>query len=314
MPKPLHHFVPRFYLRQFVDPTKKPRELLWVFMRGQSDPKLLPVDVVAARSDYYTIERRSGERTQVIEENLSRMEDLAAPVFAKIRENPSSLTLEEKGVFAFFIAFQYARVPKFRDEVESTASHLFGRLVEETAKDKEKFAESVRGALSEAIPDAEVEDLRQVVLKRELEPVARPELSLYYMLPAIVQIIGMLNRMHWAFRPAHPSVPLVTSDNPCILNNPSLLPGAGPPRAEQLEITFPASPELLFIATWDRHAGEGRMTPFLTRQVNKLIATAADRFVYSPENIPAVSKYLASPSKHQLPDPDTLWRQMTMNL
>jgi hypothetical protein len=308
MSKQLHHIVPRFYLRQFVDPRQRPRELLWVYERGKSEPKLLPVDAVAARKNYYTVERRQGRSSRVVEEQFAKIESLAAPVFRAIRQNPSKLSMEEKGIFAFFISFQFGRVPKFRDEVEQTATALLQRDMRETASNPSQFSASVRAALGQELEPEEIEDLRRLVLNGDVEPVAAPGLSLSYMLRAALDLLCLLKAMQWAFREAHPSVALVSSDSPLILNNPSLLPGHGPPSPRELEITFPVSPEVLFIATWDGHAGTGRMNPFLTRQVNRLIAIASERFVYSPEKIVALAKYLQAPPKKLMPDADAIWQ------
>jgi len=76
-----------------------------------------------------------------------------------------------------------------------------------------------------------------------------------------------------------------------------MLEGEGPPTPEALEVTFPISPELLFVATWDGHAGVGPMRPRLARQINRLMALAAHQYVYSSMEILAIVRYLSKPRK-----------------
>jgi hypothetical protein len=86
------------------------------------------------------------------------------------------------------------------------------------------------------------------------------------------------------------------------LNNPSVLEGNGPPTPFDLEVVFPISPTLLFVATWDGRAGTGQMSGYLTRQMNKLMSLAAEKYVYSPAEIPAIAKYLEQPRKGLIPE------------
>ncbi len=110
-------------------------------------------------------------------------------------------------------------------------------------------------------------------------------------------LAGMISAMRWSFRETDCINPLVTSDNPVVLNNPSMLEGEGPPTPAALEVTFPVSPELLFVATWDGHTGTGPMRPRLATQINKLMALAAHEYVYSSTQIPAIADYLPEPRR-----------------
>jgi len=50
MVRQLHHFVPRFYLRQFVDLKKTDRELVWVYERGKEQAGLRSLGHIVYRT------------------------------------------------------------------------------------------------------------------------------------------------------------------------------------------------------------------------------------------------------------------------
>ena len=73
-----HHLLPRFYLRSFADE----RERLTVVPRaGASGPQTTytaTVENILVERDYYAIRDEDGERSQVVEKALGRLEGAAA--------------------------------------------------------------------------------------------------------------------------------------------------------------------------------------------------------------------------------------------
>jgi len=269
----------------------------------QRNPSAGELGHIAAQKNYYAFETGGGQKTHAVEEALATIESQAAPVFAKLASGNRDLSPGECAIFCTFLSLGWSRVPKFRDEVEHTASRLVDDYSQKLAADLQRFAESVRNAeraLGHTLGDSE--ELRQAILNREFEVTTRPEFSLRMMFAHTFELAAMIAEMRWSFRETEEATPLVTSDSPVILNNPTLLEGEGPPIPAGLEVTFPVSPQLLFVATWDGHAGTGPMRPFLARQVNKLVALAADRFVYSAIQVPAIAAYLKEPRKSLIPD------------
>jgi hypothetical protein len=62
MAKELHHFVPRFYLRRFIDPTVS-GEKVWTYERGKQGAELRSISRIAARNNYHTIKLRTETKT-----------------------------------------------------------------------------------------------------------------------------------------------------------------------------------------------------------------------------------------------------------
>jgi Protein of unknown function (DUF4238) len=297
MPAQLHHFVPRFHLRQFVDSTQE-RELIWVYERSKEKPELRSLDHVAAQKDYYAVKAGDGKKLQTVEEILSRVEGLAAPVIRRFLEGDRRVSADDRMTFSVFLSFGTMRTPKFREAVEGLVKDSIESYSKELASDAAKFAESVKSAehaLGENLGDPE--ELRDAILGEHIKIKANPEYSLKVMLEDVFGHARMINNMVWSFRDADHDTTLITSDTPVVLNNPSMLEGNGPQTPLDLEIVFPISPMLLFVATWNGQAGTGQMSGYLTRQMNKLMSLAAEKYVYSSMEIPAIAKYLEQPRK-----------------
>jgi len=297
MAKQLHHFVPRFCLRRFVDPK---RELVWTYESGQDTPKLLPVDVIAARNNYYTVELASGAKSNALEEFFSSLEGLASPLITKLIDTGTAgLSDEERGTFSYFLSFGHLRIPKFRNELEETMRGILSEFAMRLAIDQDFFtkaAKKLAESTGEQLEDHE--GLREAILSGHIYPTVRPEFSMAEMMQHAEFVAQMISRMVWTVR-QDPTKELVTSDNPVVLNNPSML-GDAVPTPRDLEVIFPLSPSHVFVATWDGHAGEGLMRGVLARQMNQIMALAAAKYVYSSTSVPALAKYLKSPRKSMI--------------
>jgi hypothetical protein len=213
-----------------------------------------------------------------------------------LEEGNRKLTADERRMFATFLSLGVLRTPKFRSDVEQLVVESVTDFSMKLASDPVKFAESVKSA-EEALGEnlGNPEELREAFLNGDVKITSNPDYSLQAMFQDSFEHAAMIDSMIWSFREADEDTTLVTSDHPIVLNNPTLLEGGGPPSPQGLEVIFPISPKLVFVATWDGRAGLGLMSGFLTRQINRTIALAADRYVYSPAQIPAISNYLTEP-------------------
>lgn len=279
------------------------RELIWVYERGKAKPDLRSLDHVAAQKDYYAVKAEDGIKLQGIEEILSRVESIAAPLIQRLQDGERHISDEDRMTFSVFLAFGTMRTPKFRGAVAELMQESMDAFARKLASDPNKFIESVKSAeqaLGENLGDPE--ELRNAILGNHIQIKANPQYSLKVMLEDVFEHSEMIKNMVWSFRSADDDTALITSDTPVVLNNPSVLEGNGPPTPLALEVTFPISPKLLFVATWDGRAGTGEMSGHLTRQINKLMALACERYVYSPIEIPAIAKYLEQDKTGFIPD------------
>ena len=107
-----HHYVPRFFLANFVDGAGK----LWV-RRASGGPvwSAAPEDVYVERHRYSSIDE-TGNRNPELEREYSVLEGAAKPVIDKLlaagrNKRPPALEVSEKAVWNEFLYHQMKRVP-----------------------------------------------------------------------------------------------------------------------------------------------------------------------------------------------------------
>jgi len=129
-----HHFVPEFYLRAWASPdeTQAPRltYFRWVPERlhaGRISPK-----GAAFQDDLYTSVDKDGNKTQAVEREYfgPKVDDLAAPVIAKMLRGERVLSDAEGQAFARYVVAQRVRTPAYVEHVRSEAALAVAEMAE----------------------------------------------------------------------------------------------------------------------------------------------------------------------------------------
>ena len=117
----LHHYVPQFYLKHFLDVKKQ----LWVYDKGTDKVfKTTPGNIAAEKQFYRLPDFVVGENDPLsIEKNLSRLEAKASGIIARIISEVATLAPmekvtvsdEERIVLSEFLATQHFRTLELRD-------------------------------------------------------------------------------------------------------------------------------------------------------------------------------------------------------
>jgi len=127
------HYIPKFYLKGFTDRQKR----LWVCEKFKPIRDSKPKDE-AHRPDYYTLTEQ-GHRNEIAEDILKRVESKAAPIICKLANPQYLLTPENATNVIMFVAFMFARVPSWRENLDSIAVQFAKGKMLEAARDKEQF-------------------------------------------------------------------------------------------------------------------------------------------------------------------------------
>ncbi|MFJ1709387.1 DUF4238 domain-containing protein [Kitasatospora sp. NPDC088346] len=120
-----HHTVPAFYIRGFANP----QDQVWVRDRRRPEPGLSKVTDLAVR-DFYTFTNVDGQSDGRFEQLLEKVETAAAPALKRLRSAVvwnAPLSAEDRDEIITFVAFQMARGPRKRREIELQAD-LLARL------------------------------------------------------------------------------------------------------------------------------------------------------------------------------------------
>jgi len=267
------HYVPRLYLRGFIDPSSQvyPDPYLWVVDLQDKTVRKRSPDNVAKITGFYNWEKV--DNLPAIEKMYGEIENRTAPIISKLREyerNGIQLTLDEKYILSYFLGIQLTRDPRFRgnfsDKLTVTATDTTRDRLEELideVKFKEHFGsrdkEEIRAAIGETFVIPELD----VVLSGTL--LLAPELAKNIFL------------MEWLF--LIPETNFLTTDQPAAL----FTKDGKPPTNFKSEVTmyFPVSPSLLLSVQSERPPEDiGYIRSEHTDMVNRKMLSVSDRYIF----------------------------------
>ena len=118
--KKMHHYVPEFYLKKFVDPNTS---MIWVYEKTSGNVFQTSPNKVAKKRYYYSFITENEETDSEAENFFNLIEGEASKAFEKII-NEEELNNDEKWFFSIFISTMLTRVPYFRNNIELSASEI----------------------------------------------------------------------------------------------------------------------------------------------------------------------------------------------
>ena len=244
------HYIPKCYLREFVDPnTPQGQEpYVWVFDKGKRSGRKKAPSNLFTETDLYTLRLRSGEKDYAIEETLSRLEGKYADIFSSKIKNHIPLNEEDHIYLCAFVSVMLQRTLRHRDNVE----RFFDELI------------SHAEAIEKHLEPKETERLKK--FKQNTH-----KLGVLKTLPDITEL---LTKMGMAFLCAPKRIKFLTSDDPCNLFNPDLQwqrlesPGLA---QKNIQVTLPLSPEILLCMSWSNLRGYIKWDDNWTNESNRLI-------------------------------------------
>jgi Protein of unknown function (DUF4238) len=214
----LHHYVPRFYLKHFLDPKQQ----LWVYDKAVDRVFRTTPNRIAAETQFYRLPELMGGAFDAlsIEKALSDLEFRASKVIARVVAEVSTLSGakkvtvsdEERLILSEYLAAQHFRTLELRD--------LMLYLLEDAGLVEDSLSVEDQKAIHFQI-------LSDSGLLEEFEE------SIY--------------RAIWIFAKNESEIPLVTSDHPVCMkssNNRMWIKGVGPLR-DGSYLVFPITPKLI---------------------------------------------------------------------
>jgi len=213
-----HHYLPRFYLEGFCDPVWQEREgkgVIWVYEKGKPIRSSTP-DREARERDFYAFEV-DGVRNVEAEEQLSRVEQEAAPIIKRLHEIGHTLTAIEKAWLALFAGTMYTRTPAGRKRLETVIGPAVSRLLKTAANDPDEFRALCGDVNPAATASVNLEEVREDILEGRGGSIARqPGFSLASVLHAGQMVGDALQSFDWQMLYASDSEFFVTSDSPIV--------------------------------------------------------------------------------------------------
>ncbi len=272
--KRYHHFVPKLYLKGFVQGGNT--SFIWAYeknkgfnpglKRGKNNPYRSSVNKVGGSKGYYAYKTKSGPLDfNTFENILEKQEKSADPIIAKIRKM-GILTDQEKKSFSSYIALMIKRVPQREDLLK----RIYYQKMNEFPWDALQVFFQEHGQFGKA---HETIRLKEAYL-------AKPdkEIILSGMVIPSKQVPKALLQMKWIFCVAPPNKPFVTSDSPAAY--PQKI-GLG---KKDSVLVFPISSMIALFATREGVDREYlNVTSEHVDSINQITMTNAHNFLYCRE-------------------------------
>jgi len=213
-----HHYVPVFYQRNFVNENG----LLRVYDRKQKTYKEIHPLVICFKRDFYAVEPEGKPRDMRMETKLLAVVDALG--FQGIRDfqvGKPNKDAEQKT--AFFMAFQWTRVPPFSRDVRTTYAKGIEELsriafanVERAKAMMEKYGNDT-GACLEVTPESMVEFVRD----KRYEVVATETAFFSQMVAQAQSLTNVLLRLDWEVLIARRDTGFIICDCPVVVVPPN---------------------------------------------------------------------------------------------
>jgi len=167
MPRPKHHYVPRFYLKRFSEPQGK----IKAYDRTKGMTLSTSITNLATETEYYSVLDEQGEKSDVVEELLSRVEGRAKEILDSHSLHNSSLSSSDRLDLSLLIGLQLVRTPKWRFDFNDSEDYRQRMFLEinMAGKSKEGITKFLESFYERSVCDDEVETHIKIVRNIENE-------------------------------------------------------------------------------------------------------------------------------------------------
>jgi Protein of unknown function (DUF4238) len=284
LPPKRHHTTPILHLKHFTDTNDQ----VWTYDAETNDTRPAAPRNTAVQTHFYSAEGVGGTMDTRIEEYLAKVEGAAAPVYeALLRGELPGDYSQARADFATFLALMYVRTPAMRRMRGEGYGRYLQILVYAHAFDDRIFERTVEGferKRGEPLDTETKKRLRRDMLDPSGYALEIPKEKTFEVLNVADKLAPIFCKMRWSLLAAEHGY-FITSDNPLVRTVE--------PRAHHrmygdhgflnktAEVSFPLSPKLLLILSWDETALErGVLGRKHVTALNRVRAAYCDRYLY----------------------------------
>ena len=282
------HFLPKFYLRQFVDPDTPPgmKPYVWLYDLAERRWRKRAPKNVALLRHYYAFRDEYDQLINVIEPNLATVESLGAILIRKLAAR-KPLAEREQQHFSLFVALLTVRTPQSRELTECSlrrkGREFIAAMIQRWREDPEEFAASQRAYREKTGKEFAmgIDELEKHA--PELVPNDAGVLG-FSMLPALGPMQRLLG-MTWQFHSTEEEDRLIICDHPCDFALPQAITEESFRGflTKDAEFHVPLTPNLVFAAHDDGfgRAFGGPLSREDVARINRRMAHRAEQFIVS---------------------------------
>ena len=218
-----HHFAPQCWLAGFTDSGRKDGRLFVTDLRRRKQWPSSPPNAGHQR-DFYRISDPAADPV-AFERVFSQIEDVIAPIFRNLYDEPREPAVEELDGLLSFAALQYIRVPAFRPVLLKIADSINRSIISGALKSPATWAAALKKAdIVADSPGSDYESMqkfeREVIETGEYELTAGNEFYLVRGFKvAASAIVPGLKARYWSTIVSS-SGSFIASDNPVVMDGP----------------------------------------------------------------------------------------------
>jgi hypothetical protein len=211
-----NHYVPQLYLGAWANKNGAVR--YFDLERKKAYPK--NIEKVAVARDFYTVEMKDGEDSDVWERLLAYIEGESNEPLERARDGAWPLSPDDRFILANFIAVQLGRGPDMRKMANDATTQVMNMIAQMKAQHPESVRADMERELGRSVTDDEV--ARQVEDFAEGGYVAELHNNHFLeVFPVCEQIAQVVFGMRWTLlTAARDARRFVTSDRPIAMHRP----------------------------------------------------------------------------------------------
>ncbi|GAB5433169.1 MAG: DUF4238 domain-containing protein [Epibacterium sp.] len=280
-----HHFIPQFYLRGFADGVGRKARVFTFDSDTKSIFKTL-VRNVGSRRHFFRVEA-DGVDPNYVEDAMAEIECEIASHLAEVIEAKSFPTSEHFNSVMNLLANVSVRNPRLRDNMSEFHKDIVQWMAHLSLSSKEVWESQVDQMREEGVPlkeDVSYEDMKNFIESTDYEIVIDQTYLIGLELQMIEPVLECSARRYWCFVTAPEGHQYICSDDPVVLSWTDDR-GAGPYSPGHgvggTLVTFPLSPELLLMGTFEELPEHLEHAPFQVLAVNSRTARYSTKQIYA---------------------------------
>lgn len=248
-----HHLLPQFYMRVFTDERGRLRAVPRLGGTGPQTAYTASPEKILVERDFYAITDDEGERQQIVEEALARLEDTASGSLGLLLDDGLVLDTEQRAAWSELMAVQVTRGRQFRDSFTEFSGRLGKQMLAVTAANApDAYFDQMNSELKERgddpLPPITPGLRRSLISGKGFDVVPTQEHLVEMSLVAVGELTNIFFRMSWKLVRFGRDC-LLTSDHPVSYwrepSNRDPLHGIGPITAR--EVRVPLSPRAALV-------------------------------------------------------------------
>lgn len=247
------HFVPRMYLKGFLDPAKvaAKQHVLWVYEQNRKAKARGPAAVAGEQGFYYTPENPGAE--SLVETMLSKIETIASDHLEKVRSGAFPPSPQKKAELSTFLGNLRFRTRVFRELLNASAIEGFRRTCQRLLREgkvtemaeAERVAQGIEGPINMESIESFVQGMADGTT--ELTQTGKAW-AIGQAFEGGQKLAERLESMRWLLIEAPAGESFITCDNPVYLSNGPRSNLAKPLFSQDLQMILPVSPRYLLVA------------------------------------------------------------------